>query len=285
MFKHSVTTAALCGAVALTSAHQATAEVTSEAQVVLTITINDIFLLNPDDTGSSAIDGFEVILADIGTNTNLFTGGSPSNDPDAVGTATASETVFFNGIDINGDFIPSEVELDQGDTIVITQNVSATSFTLDTTYFGQVMSDVSLSFDSFGNDDQRYFFDFDVQATMTGEFDLSMPGSALALAEGEEIYALADSTVPGDPVEFILFGTEEEDFYNFFESTTAETVTPFSETGTTLNIPVEFGPGEFQNTIAFRSSLLVNASTVPEPSTGLLLAGLGLAAAARRRRR
>jgi hypothetical protein len=284
LFNRSVLTTAACGAIALGSSHQAQADVTAEAELVLTITINDIFLLNPDDTGTSALN-FDIELSDVGVNTNFFGGGAGSNDPGAIGSNSESETVFFNGIDVDGDFNASDTELSEGDTIVITQSVMASASTPDTIFFSQVDSEFSLFFDSFGGPDQRFLFDFDVQATLTGEFDLTMPGSALVNADGEEIYALAEATEGPVPTEFILFEGENQNYYDLFDSTTAETVTPISETSTTLNIPIEFSPGDNQQTITFRSSLVVNAVTeVPEPSS-LALLGLGGLMIARRRRR
>ncbi|MGB0744237.1 MAG: hypothetical protein ACPGSB_06895, partial [Opitutales bacterium] len=207
----------------------------------------------------------------------------------ATGSNLESETVFFNGVDIsNDDFITSDTSIGPGDTIVVTQNVQATiSSPGATTFFSQVQSEVTLSFDSFLNsDDERFLFDFDVQAELSGNFDLSMPGSALALADGTEIFAQSDSTLTGDPDDFILFAGELDNYYEFFESTDSVTFTEFSDTSITLNIPVEFSPGDQLQSITFRSGLLVNAVTpIPEPSAGFfLVTAFGLAASIRRRR-
>ncbi len=135
-------------------------------------------------------------------------------------------------------------------------------------------------------DTERFLYEFTVQATLTGDFELTMPGSGLAIAEGEEILAFSDTTLSGDSGEFGLFSDENDDYYNFFESTTQPGTTPFSATGSSVLIPVEFSNGDEFNTITFHSSLLVNAVTdIPEPGTGLLLAALSLIAIARRRGR
>lgn len=252
---------------------QARADVTADAQLVLTITVNDVFLIEPDDTGISALD-FDIEISGVGVNTSLFGGGSPSNAPGALGTHSESEVVLFNGADVSaGDFNAFEVGLFPGDTIVITQNVEATATSPDSLFFSQVTSEISLSFDSFGGDDQRFLFDFDVAADLTGNFDLTMPGSALALAQGDEILAVAESTVTGDPVDFILFSGELDNYYDIFELTSTLGSTSLNQSSTPLNIPVEFSPGDNQHTITFFSSLLVNASTdaIPEPSSSLLL--------------
>lgn len=289
--KPSMLIAAACAAFVLAGFQKAQADVTANAELVLTITLNDIFLIEADDTGVSAFDVFAIEVADVGGNTNFFGGGSPANPPGAIGSHSESESILFAGFDIDDpSFNAFDVGLMPGDTIVITQSVEAVSSTFDTTFFSQIDSDVSISFDSFGNDDQRFLFDFDVQAKLTGEFDLStMAGSALVLAQGTEIGGLAESTVVGDDNEFILFAGPNDNYYDFFSSTTTNAVVPVSETSQPLNIPVEFSPGDNQFTISFRSSLLVNSvSVVPEVSSGLLVGGIGLvavAAAALRRRR
>ncbi|MEO0476798.1 MAG: hypothetical protein AAF085_12650, partial [Planctomycetota bacterium] len=176
MFQRSATTAALCGAIALTSAHQTTADVTAEAEVVLTITINDIFVQNPDNTGFSAYD-FNASVSNVDSNSTFFGGPSPSNDPGSIGSSSQSEVVLFNGADISdGNFEPFAESIGPGDTITITQNVQATATSPDSLYFSQITSDISIGFDSFTDEDDQFFiFDISISAELTGEFDLTMP--------------------------------------------------------------------------------------------------------------
>lgn len=223
--------------------------------------------IDADESGFSAFNG-EASFSDIGVNSSFFGGGSLG----ATGSNFEAETVFFNGVNVaDGDFSPVDHTIGPGDSIVVTQNVQATASSLDATFFSQVESEITPSFDSFLNsDDERFLFDFDVQAELSGEFDLTMPGSALAIADGTEIFAESDSTVSGDPNEFILFGGDLANYYDFTESTNLVSLTSFNETGITLNIPVEFSPGDQQQSITFRSGLTVNAVTpIPEacPST------------------
>jgi hypothetical protein len=262
MTKRAIYTAALCGGLALSASQHASADVSAEGELVLTITLNDVFLINPDTTGSSAL-GFDLEWSGIGVNSSFFGGGAPSNDPGAIGSNSESETVFFNGVDVsNGDFNALENTIGPGDTIVITQNVRASTSSLDSIFFSQVDSIIDLSFDSFGDDDQVFFFDFDVQASLTGEVALTMPGNAFVRGQGEQIIASAESTVDGPESEFILFFDANDDYYDLSGASSLLGTTPFSEDGATLNIPVEFAPGDNQQTISFRTSLLANAVIV-----------------------
>ncbi|MEO0529546.1 MAG: hypothetical protein AAF266_03110 [Planctomycetota bacterium] len=274
MRNHLMLLAAACGTLLCLGVEHARAQSSAEAQVVFTITLNDILLIGADETSVSAYDEFAIEVFDAGANTAFFGGGSPNNPFGAVGSSSATEEVLFAGVDVEDpDFNAFDTGLFPGDTIVVTQNVETSALTPDAIFFAQIDSEVSLFFDSFGNEDQRFLFDFDVEADLVGEFDLGTTAdSASVIAEGTEIVGFADSTVSGEPNEFILFAGENDRFYDIvsFTGTGTAGVIPVTGSGNPINVPIEFSPGDNQFEITFRSSLVVNARTgAADPDTGL----------------
>lgn len=257
----------------LKAAEAAHGQNSANAKLELTFTLTAVEITDTL-TGNSMPATFEtstgvgdIVFEDIGPNGNTYTGGSPSNPIGSIGSGTAEEKVLLNGLDPFVD----DYDLDSfgiGDSLVSTMTVSATATTPGSVFFGQVSSDNTLYFSTYGSDTDRFTFYFDYTAVITGNLDSSwMPGVTLGFGDGDEVNATADTTLAGPPSSFVV----ASNYFDIGYYNTSNTAVPLND-ATSGSLVVEFAPGDNSLRITFLSNLVVNAevASIPEPSSAVL---------------
>lgn len=254
----------------------ALAQNTADATLQLTFTLTDVTITDEFDTTTSVTfetssESGDVRFEDIGPNSGTFTGESPNNPPNSVGSASASEEVSLNGLDPFED----DYDLDSfgiGDSLVLTMHAFASAETPGSVFFGQVSSENVLYFSVFGLETDRYTFYFDWSAVLTGTLDSSwMPGSTLAIGEGDEVNGHADYTESSIENDFVV----ETDYFDLSQFNNSGLLLPLNEMDSG-SFQVAFDPGDDGLSITFLAGLVVNAGVeVPEPASCVLL-GLAL---------
>lgn len=279
---HCLHVAALLAGVGL--ACPAAAANTADAQLVLTITLDDVLMNGSSATFDTSSEAGNIGFSDIGPNGYTIADGFSTNPPGSVGSANADISYSLNGID------PFEDDYDMdsfgiGDSVVVTMNASASATTPGSIFYGQVNDQLTLYFESFASDTDQFTFSFSWEAHLTGNLDnTSAPGSVLALADGLDVGGEVQSPAFGNSYDFLVWDSDADGPYfslgQFNPSMTADTLDEMAN-GT---FEVEFNPGDYDMTINFYSDLVVNATVdVPEPSSLALLALGGLCLARRRR--
>lgn len=278
---HCLHLAALIAGVGLSC--PAAAANTADAQLVLTITLDDVLMNGSSATFDTSFETGNIGFSDIGPNGFTLADGFSNNPPGSVGSANAAISYSLNGLDPFVD----DYDMDSfgiGDSVVVTMNASASATTPGSIFFAQVSEQLTLSFESFASDTDQFTFYFSWEAHLTGNLDnTSAPGSVLALADGLDVGGEVQSPAFGNPYDFLVWDSDVEGPYfslgQFNASMTADTLDEM-DSGT---FEVEFNPGDYDMAINFYSDLVVNATVeVPEPSS-LALLGLGGLIAARRR--
>ncbi|MEM6334791.1 MAG: PEP-CTERM sorting domain-containing protein [Planctomycetota bacterium] len=266
-------------ALAAPAAHAA--GVSADGEVVVTITLTDIVITDTSDSSTRTPGEFDLEFIDV------FTGGSTASGSlvPGDGSGSGSQSATIAGVDSEVFDIFEGDTFSIGDSVVITQNVSAMSNEPGVTFFGQVDSETNFYFETFLNPDDQASFFFDVTAELTGDLLAASPaGNALIIAEGKNVEASADSADIGDPTPFTLFGTKGDDdrFYDLFALENGSDG-PADQSEST-SFEVTFEPGENFFSITINTGVVANATLdVPEPAS-LALLSVGLLAIAGRRR-
>lgn len=272
------------------------AAITADADLVLTFTLTDVVITDTlTDTSESAIfetsqEVGDVIFEDVGPNGGALAKGADTNPANSIGSASATETVSLNGLDVFED----DYDMDSfgiGDSVVITLNTFASATTPGSVFFGQAGGGLVLDtpalelyFSILGEETDQYSFFFDYEAEFSGTLDgTALPGTTLAFAEGLSVQGRAGSTLDGPESLFDVFDEPDLPYFNLGAVNHDQAIEPFNEQASG-SFEVAFNPGDNDLGVLLDYSLIVNARVdVPEPSSLGLLA-LGSLVSLRRRR-
>ena len=256
---------------------------TADAQLVLTFTLDQVLLNGSAAQFETSDQAGDILFEDVGPNGNTSNGGRSGNPPGSIGGGSASISYSLNGIDpFVGNYDQDSFGI--GDSLVMTMNASASATTPGSLFFAQVTDEATLYFSTFGGPTDQFTFQFSYDAELTGTLDnTAFPGDvALALAQGNAIFAEVESPESGPGYSFDVFSGDDPPYFQFFDINSAGTQQNLNDT-TNGSFDVVFAPGDNGLSITFDTNLVVNAEVIPEPGS-LALLGLGGLLIARRRR-
>ncbi|MEO0587503.1 MAG: hypothetical protein AAF078_07680, partial [Planctomycetota bacterium] len=172
------------------------AGVTTDGQAVVTITLTDIIITDTSNDSSRTPDFFDLELIDVFADGSTASGSLVPGE----GSGSGSQSATIAGIDADVFDAFEGDTFEIGDSVVITQNVSAMSNEPGVTFFGQTNSTANFYFETFLNPDDQASFLFDISVELTGDLIGETPsGNAQLFAAGENVEASADSADIGDP--------------------------------------------------------------------------------------